>query len=100
MRNNNNNNNNSLGDRATPQYCDQSEAEYHSKISLNNLDIAGQVQDIGEAITSALRYERLNRARRQNTKNGTDERSMSLFHVEFFFELVRIISGGGRGGNI
>ena len=49
MRNNSNNNNNFLGDRAAPQYCDQSEAESHSKTSLNNLDIGGPVQDMGKA---------------------------------------------------
>ena len=50
MRNNNsNNNNNFLGDRAAPQYCDQSDAKSHSKTSLNNLDIGGPVQDMGKA---------------------------------------------------
>ena len=38
-----------LGDRVPPQYCHQSEGESHSKTSLNDLDIAGRVQDIGEA---------------------------------------------------
>ena len=49
MRNNNNNNNNFLGDRAAPQYCDQGEAESHSKTSLNNLNIGGPVQDMWKA---------------------------------------------------
>ena len=46
---NNNNNNNFLGDRAAPQYCDQSEAESHSKTSLKNLDIGGPIQDMRKA---------------------------------------------------
>ena len=40
-----------LGDinRAAPNYCDQSEAESHSKTSLNDLAIAGQTEHIEEA---------------------------------------------------
>ena len=39
-----------LGDinRAAPNYCDQSEAESHSKTSLNDLAIAGQTEHIEE----------------------------------------------------
>ena len=112
-----------LGDinRAAPNYCDQSEAESHSKTSLNDLAIAGQTEHIEEAakqkvvvtgpLISAIlvaillqlpvdynigvmvRKAKGGRGGEQDTKHDEDERNMSSFHVHsvLYFLLVRII---------
>ena len=118
----NNSNNNFLGDSAAPRYCDQSEAESHSKTSLINLDIGGPVQDIGKAarqkavvtgplISAVLVAILLYLLVGYDTKGSKKQEGRKLsmmqmnpacpcFTSPFFFLLVRIISGGGEGGGV